>query len=538
VISKDAIYYELMVRQKAANDFLLFVKYTKRDFIINWHHKVLGEQLQSFAEGNIKKLMIFLPPQVGKSEMSTRRLPSYLLGKYPDKKIAVCAYNQTFASKFNRDIQRIIEEASYQNIFPNTRLNNNDGYIKNSEEFEIVDHKGYLKTVGIGGALTGSTVDIGIIDDPIKDAMEAYSHTFRDRVWDWYNSVFITRLHNQSQQLITLTRWHEDDLAGRIMKNEKDWEVIILPAIREDYLNEIDVREIGEAIWPEKHSLERMLDIKKKNPLIFSSLYQQRPYYNEEEGRFAFAFSRQKHVGRCFWNPAKETYLSFDFNRNPICCSVIQWYDDTIFIPRCIKLKNSNIYSLCELLIKLYPTAVFIVTGDATGRNSTAMVQDNINYYIIIKKLLNLNDGQLKVNAINPSIEANQVLLNALLQNYKWCIDEENASAVIFDMEYVKMLPNGTIDKGSRTDPTKQADAIDTIRYWCDKFMKWFLEAQSEIPVSPRVPSPQEYFTTVRAEMLSEANDLIEIGDSASARTTLNEVQRLDKLFKYGNNTT
>jgi hypothetical protein len=125
--------------------------------------------------------------------MSTRRLPAFLLGKYRDKKIAVCAYNQTFASKFNRDIQRIMEDPSYKNVFPKTRLNDNDGYIKNSEEFEIVGHKGNLKTVGIGGALTGSTIDIGIIDDPIKDAMEAHSHTFRERVWEWYNSVFTTR---------------------------------------------------------------------------------------------------------------------------------------------------------------------------------------------------------------------------------------------------------------------------------------------------------------------------------------------------------
>jgi hypothetical protein len=176
--NRQAAYYELTARKKAAIDYLLFVKYTKRDFIINWHHKVLAEQLQAFAEGQIKKLMVFLPPQVGKSEMSTRRLPSFLLGKYPNKKLAVCAYNQTFASKFNRDIQRIIEDTTYKNIFPGTRLNNNDGYMKNSEVFEIVNHKGSLKTVGIGGALTGSTLDIGIVDDPIKDAMEAYSPHF------------------------------------------------------------------------------------------------------------------------------------------------------------------------------------------------------------------------------------------------------------------------------------------------------------------------------------------------------------------------
>jgi hypothetical protein len=176
----------------------------------------------------------------------------------------VCAYNQTFASKFNRDIQRIIDNPLYKNIFPATRLNDNDGYVGNSEEFEIVGNTGSLKTVGVNGALTGNPIDIGIIDDPIKDANEAYSSTFRKRVWDWYTTVFQSRLHNSSQQLITLTRWHEDDLAGRILRSETDWEVLIFPAIKEDFLNPLDTREIGEALWPERHSLKKYWILKQK----------------------------------------------------------------------------------------------------------------------------------------------------------------------------------------------------------------------------------------------------------------------------------
>jgi hypothetical protein len=191
---------------------------------------------------------------------------------------------------------------------------------------------------------------------------------------------------------------------------------------------------------------KKILDIKTKREAVFTSLYQQRPFFNAEEGRFAYAFSRAKHVGRCSWNPEHNIYLSFDFNRNPICCSVIQWYNDTIHVVRCIKLKNSDIYKLLAEIIKFYPNALFIVTGDATGQNSTAMVQDELNYYKIIRQVLRLNDQQFKINSVNPRIESNQVLINSLLQNYKWVIDEENASAVIFDIEYVKMLPDGTID--------------------------------------------------------------------------------------------
>lgn len=483
------------------------------------------------------------------SEMSTRRLPPFILGKDPDKRIAICAYNQTFSSQFNRDIQRIMSDIPYRNIFPNTSLNeknvvnNSHGsYVRNSEVFEIVGYKGRLKTVGVGGPLTGTSVDVGIIDDPIKDAKEAYSSTFRENLWNWYDTVFCTRLHNHSQQLITLTRWHEDDLAGRIMKREKDWDIVILPAIKEDHSSDLDPREIGEAIWPERHSLERMLAIKKNNSLVFSSLYQQRPYFNAEEGRFAFAFNRAQHVGSTVYNPAQYIYLSFDFNRNPICCTVIQHYDNCIYVLRCIKLKDSNIYALCREIKRYYPNAVFIITGDATGQNSSALVEGNINYYIVIKEQLGLSDMQIKVPTVNPKIQANQVLVNNLLLNYKWVIDEANAAGVIYDLEYVKMLPDGTIDKSSRTDPTKQADALDTIRYWCQVFMDWFLKMPDtynppaeDTPLNNSITSPidctMEQYPVVRTQLLTDANNYLNEGDTVKAQQALAEVKRLDAQF-------
>ncbi|MCC6584510.1 MAG: hypothetical protein IT271_12470 [Chitinophagales bacterium] len=479
------IVLELVARREARKNFLLFIKYTKPDFEINWHHALLAQKLQLFAEGKIKKLMVYLPPQVGKSEMSTRRLPSYVLGKNPDKRIAICAYNQTFASQFNRDIQRIIMDPTYSNVFPGTKLNEKNSkteglgnFLRNSEMFEVVGYRGRVKSVGVGGALTGTSVDMGIIDDPIKDAKEAFSGVFRDRLWDWYISVFKTRLHNKSQQLITLTRWHEDDLAGRILKSEPDWEIVTLPAVREDLINDYDPRQIGEAIWPSRHSLERYEEIKRLNPLIYVSLYQQRPYFTKDQSRWAYAFDEQKHVGKCEVNYEHPIWLVFDFNKNPICCSIIQHYDDTIWIPRSFKLPNSDIYKLCDVIWATYGVnnPLFLVTGDATGKNSSALVMDNKNYYTIIKQKLGLSAGQMRQPLSNPKLEENQVLVNALLANYQWVIDEENASAVIFDMQYVKMLPDGTIDKGDRSDPTKQADALDTVRYFCNTEMSWFIK--------------------------------------------------------------
>jgi len=117
-----------------------------------------------------------------------------------------------------------------------------------------------------------------------------------------------------------------------------------------------------------------------------------------------------------------------------------------------------------------------MVTGDASGKSTSAMVQDNLNYYKIIVKELGLTFAQVKVPSINPKLEDNQVLVNSLLSNYPVEIHETDAKALIYDLQNVKMLPDGTIKKVDRTDPTQQADALDTFRYFCNTLMSWFLK--------------------------------------------------------------
>lgn len=264
--------------------FSEFLKYIKPQNSIKWFHQLICDKLDSFERCEIKKMMIFMPPQHGKSDLATRLFPSYLLGKNPARKIVVASYAAHLASSFNRDIQRIIDGEHYHDIFPNTQLNESNvttdrrhGYLRNSEIFETVNYRGYVKTVGRGGPLTGTAVDIGIIDDPLKDREEAESLTVRESLWNWYTDVFESRMHNNSQQIVILTRWHEDDLAGRLLFRDNDWHVISLPAIKEYNTNAYDTRAIGEVLWEEKHSLERMLKIKEDQPITFQSLYQQNP---------------------------------------------------------------------------------------------------------------------------------------------------------------------------------------------------------------------------------------------------------------------
>lgn len=191
---------------------------------------------------------------------------------------------------------------------------------------------------------------------------------------------------------------------------------------------------------------------------------------------FAFAFDYKKHVGKVDYDQTQTTYISFDFNKNPICCSIIQWYGGTLRFVETLKLPNSDIYKLCDHIKVYYPGALYMVTGDATGKASSALVRDNINYYTVIKSRLNLASPQMRVPMINPGLEENQLLFNSVLANYPVIMDKDRCKGLIFDCQNVNMLPSGDIEKADRNDPKQQADALDTARYWVNVFMGDFLK--------------------------------------------------------------
>lgn len=276
-----------LYRRDAIARFPVFLDYTQPTYSRKWFHTLIAEKCQKLLDGTLgtSKLMLFVPPQHGKSEIVSRKFPAWALGVNPLLKIVGTSYSADLAQQFSRSIQRTIDSTEYGEVFPNTFLNSvrvtNDtkrGWLRNVDVFETVGYGGFYKAVGVGGSLTGTPVDIGIIDDPVKDAVEASSQTYRDRLWDWYTDVFLTRLHNNSKILLIQTRWHSDDLAGRLLEREReDWTVITIPAIREDMQLAEDPRELGEALWEERHSKERLLGIEKRSPRTFAALYQQRP---------------------------------------------------------------------------------------------------------------------------------------------------------------------------------------------------------------------------------------------------------------------
>lgn len=240
------------------------------------------------------------------SEGSSRKLPAFMLGLNPNSKICIGSYAATIARDFNRDVQRIIDTPSYRELFPETYLNGSNvvtmanTYLRNSDVIEMVGHKGLLRVVGRGGSLTSKTVDVSILDDVYKDYAEGNSPIVRNAAWKWYTTVVRTRLHNDSQELIVFTRWHEDDLIGRIEKSGetvidiKSWDdVKNIPAgawvrinfegLKTGEPTEIDPREPGAALWDRRHSRAKLEGQRALDPVQFQCLYQGNP--GNAEGR-------------------------------------------------------------------------------------------------------------------------------------------------------------------------------------------------------------------------------------------------------------
>lgn len=279
-----AIREEQAIRQ-ARHNFPAYIQLIKEDYDMQWFHRYIAERLEAFCNGEIKNLMVLLPPQTGKSEQGSRLLPGFVFGKMPDKRIGLITYNDTFAKKFNLQIQRYMMSPMYSCIFPKTNLQGSklvaaqfDNYIRNANQFEIVNHSGSMICVGREGQITGLTIDMLIIDDLYKNREEAISPTVSEKIWTNYLEVFKTRLHNDSQQLIMNTRWDERDVSGRLLELEPEkWEVIKFSAIKTKEHHKYDPRTVGEVLYPKKHSLERMLSIKNANSITFNSVYQQDP---------------------------------------------------------------------------------------------------------------------------------------------------------------------------------------------------------------------------------------------------------------------
>jgi hypothetical protein len=272
---------ELKAFQKiASNDLIDFSIYTDRNYIPTWLHEEIAKQLTRVEKGEVKRLMIFVPPRHGKSELSSIKFPAWYLGRHPDKEVITSSYSAELAQDFGYKTRNLVDIQEYQDIF-NTKLRDDS---KSKAKWLTGEGGGYTAT-GVGGAITGRGADLAVIDDPFKNREEAESKTIRDKVYNWYTSTLYTRLEKNGAIILILTRWHKDDLAGRLLKameeGKEHWEVVQFPAIA---VKDEEHRKKGEPLWEEKYNLDTLENIKSTIGLYdWNALYQQTPVSSETQ---------------------------------------------------------------------------------------------------------------------------------------------------------------------------------------------------------------------------------------------------------------
>jgi predicted phage terminase large subunit-like protein len=277
---------------ESRDDYLKFVKFTMPDveepenieismFKDSKHHRALAKVLEKVERGHIPRLIVTLPPRHGKTELISRRFIPWLLGRDQYRNIIFATYNEPFSQDIGSDCRNIMQSPSFKQVFPKFRFRAGG---LSREKLQSQDG-GMAAFVGRGGSITGRGADVLIIDDPIKDAEEAQSPALRQKLWDWFTQVAMTRLMTKFACVVVVhTRWHEDDLIGRLtdpsnpcyseMEAAK-WKIINLPAIAIE--NDPLGRAAGEALWPERFDLEFLNAARSLDAKGFSALYQQQP---------------------------------------------------------------------------------------------------------------------------------------------------------------------------------------------------------------------------------------------------------------------
>ena len=297
-VSPEEAAAEILRRRRGRERLIGFTEYTLPKYNADPFHHLVAEKLEAVERGEIKRLMLFAPPRHGKSELSTRRFPAYYMARNPEKNVISASYNGDFATTFGRDVRNIVRGKEFPILFPDIKIRSDN---RAADEWEL-EQGGKYFAVGVGTGTTGKGAHLFLIDDPIKDRKEVNSASFREDQWNWYRDVVYTRLEEDAAIVLTLTRWHYDDIAGRLIELMNDgkglpWEILYLPALpytksieREDGTKELILNDDGtvpgdplrrkplEPLAPRRFSLNALQD--RQDVLgerSFAALYQQQP---------------------------------------------------------------------------------------------------------------------------------------------------------------------------------------------------------------------------------------------------------------------
>lgn len=363
---------ELARRELARRHLLPFVKYRFQTYTENWHHKVLADALERVENGTLKRLIVNMPPRHGKSELVSVNFPAWCMGRNKNRSIMAVSYGASLAQDFGRKVRNIMDDVEYKNLF-DTRLAEDS----QSKGAWATNGRGEYNAMGIDGTATGKGAGILIIDDPLKNREEADSEVTSESVWNAYRGVFRPRLTPDGAIVIVMTRWRDNDLAGRIIEETKlssgeEWEVITLPAIAEV---DDDFRNAGEALWGNHYTLDNLeqtrLDIGNYE---FASQYQQNPVnretqvFKQELFRYISLEAVKEKITNCY--VTIDSALSKKKNSDSTGVT-INWVDgDNIWYLKAYKVKVDPT-ELIQLIFDLQR----VYKPEAIGLEETTMTQ-------------------------------------------------------------------------------------------------------------------------------------------------------------------
>lgn len=267
---------ELARRILATRKMLHFTKFTFPKYLSDPFHQAVASALDEVVAHKIQRLMIFAPPQHGKSELVSTRLPAFWLAQNPDLPVILTSYGGSLAFRNSRSARTVVESEEFRTLFPEIRTDPDSRAV---DRWKVHHHRGFVVAAGVGGPITGHGAGLGIIDDPVQSWAQAQSETFRDSVWEWFRGTFRTRIWEGGSIVLIMTRWHQDDLAGRILSEQREqWKVLHFPAVCDDEVHDVLGRKEGEPLSPTRFSKLELDAIRADvGPSVWTAEYQGRP---------------------------------------------------------------------------------------------------------------------------------------------------------------------------------------------------------------------------------------------------------------------
>ncbi|RYF49348.1 MAG: hypothetical protein EOO38_08125 [Cytophagaceae bacterium] len=400
----------------------------------------------------IRNVQVAIAPRMGKSELLSRRLPAWLLGRDPDMRIISASYGTELSRDLARDVVSIIKHPNYRRLFTETRLGRSvpdaDGVVEQGKVaaavFEIVGRKGKYRNAGVGSSLTGYGGDLNVVDDPIKNRQDAESPVIRKTLLDWFQSVFYTRLEADGKILIGGTRWHERDLAGVTLHqamsdpDAEQYQCCVYPSILDSDPSPGDPRrKDGEALWPGKSNEDRLKRIKASMSVYeFEALHQQRP--SPPEGGIVKVswFNFYDVAPTDLRNYLVSVDLSFK-DRGDYCAFQVwaeRGADKYLLDMTRERMTFTQQIQAMRSLCKKWPQARVKLVEDAA--NGAALIDTLKREIPGVISVQPVGSKMLRLDAVSPMIEAGNVFLP----------NTERAKWVEILLEEIRNFPNGSFD--------------------------------------------------------------------------------------------